>query len=141
MGRYHTVYRSRPLELSFVEAHLNSGPLPGRPYHPVPVHHRGLRSVFPGCRGTSVRGPAQFQFSSLGLGREQERERFAAYFHRQLAPDLLALAFSIEGVRAELEAQDHPSAPKLQEILNRLTEMIEPMRQEILKETALPDQN
>ena len=55
--------------------------------------------------------------------------------------DLLALAFSIEGVRAELEAQGDPSAPKLQEILNRLTEMIKPMRQEILKETAPPDQN
>jgi len=75
------------------------------------------------------------------LGREQERERLAAYFHRRLAPDLLALAFSIEGVRAELEAQDHPSAPKLQELLNRLTEMIKPMREEILKETATPDQN
>ena len=70
------------------------------------------------------------------LGRGQERERLAAYFHRRLAPDLLALAFSIEGVRAELEAQDHPSAPKLQELLNRLTEMIKPMREEILKETA-----
>ena len=75
------------------------------------------------------------------LGREQERQRFAAYFHRQLAPELLALAFSIEGVRAELEAQDHPSAPKLKELLNRLTEMIKPMREEILKETATPDQN
>jgi hypothetical protein len=68
------------------------------------------------------------------LGREQERERFAAYFHRRLAPDLLALAFSIEGVRAELEAQDHPSTPKLRELLNRLTGMIKPMREEILNE-------
>jgi hypothetical protein len=73
------------------------------------------------------------------FGREQERERFAAYFHRRLAPDLLALAFSIEGIRAELEAQDHPSAAKLKELLNRLTEMIKPMREEILEETGTPD--
>jgi hypothetical protein len=45
-----------------------------------------------------------------------------AYYHRRLAPDLLALAFSIEGVRAELEAKGHPSAPRLKELLNRLTE-------------------
>jgi hypothetical protein len=73
------------------------------------------------------------------LGREQERERVAAYFRRQLTPDLLALAFSIESIRAELEAQDHPSAPKLKELLNRLTEMIKPMREEILEGTARPD--
>ena len=85
-------------------------------------------------------GYSEFEQGQM-LGREQERERFAAYFHRRLAPDLLTLAFSIEGVRAELEAQDHPSAPKLKELLNRLTEMIKPMREEILNETAPPDCN
>jgi hypothetical protein len=74
------------------------------------------------------------------LGREQERERLSAYFHCQLAPDLMTLAFSIESVRAELEAENHDAALKLKEVLERLTEMIEPIREEILKLTA-SDQN
>jgi hypothetical protein len=57
-----------------------------------------------------------------------------------LAPDLLTLAFSIESVRAELEAENHHAALKLKEVRERLTEMIEPIREEILKLTA-PDQN
>jgi len=57
-----------------------------------------------------------------------------------LAPDLTTLAFSIESVRAELEAENHHAALKLREVLERLTEMIEPMREEILKLTA-SDQN
>ena len=74
------------------------------------------------------------------LGREQERERLSVYFHCQLAPDLMTLAFSIESVRAELEAENHHAALKLKEVLERLTEMIEPIREEILKLTA-SDQN
>ena len=52
----------------------------------------------------------------------------------------MALAFSIESVRAELEAENHDAALKLKEVLERLTEMIEPIREEILKLTA-SDQN
>ena len=74
------------------------------------------------------------------LGREQERERLSVYFHCQLAPDLTALAFSIESVRAELEAENQDAALRLKEVLDRLTEMIEPIREEILKFSAL-DQN
>ncbi|HXM03079.1 MAG TPA: hypothetical protein VN939_10785 [Chthoniobacterales bacterium] len=74
------------------------------------------------------------------LGREQERERLSVYFHCQLAPDLTALAFSIESVRAELESENHEAALRLKEVLDSLTEMIEPIREEILKFTAL-DQN
>jgi hypothetical protein len=74
------------------------------------------------------------------LGREQERERLSVYFHCRLAPDLTALAFSIESVRAELEAENHHAALRLKGVLDRLTEMIEPMREEILKLTA-SDQN
>ena len=70
------------------------------------------------------------------LGREQERERLAVYFHCQLAPDLMTVAFSIESVRAELEAENHHAALKLKEVLERLTEMIEPIREEILKLAA-----
>jgi hypothetical protein len=71
------------------------------------------------------------------LGREQERERLSVYFfHCQLAPDLMTLAFSIESVRAELEAENHHAALKLKEVLESLSEMIEPIREEILKLTA-----
>jgi hypothetical protein len=74
------------------------------------------------------------------LGREQERERLSVYFHCQLAPDLADLAFSIESVRAELEAENHDAALRVREVLNRLTELIEPIREEILKFTV-SDQN
>jgi len=57
-----------------------------------------------------------------------------------LAPDLMTLAFSIESVRAELETENHHAALKLKEVLEKLTEMIEPIREEILKLTA-SDQN
>ena len=67
------------------------------------------------------------------LGREQERERLSTYFHSQLAPDLLALTFAIESVRAELETENHPAGLKLKEVLDRLSEIIEPIRQEISK--------
>jgi hypothetical protein len=83
--------------------------------------------------------PYEFKKGQM-LGREQERERLSVYFHCQLAPDLMALAFSIESVRAELEAENHHAALKLKEVLERLTEMIEPIREEILKLTA-SDQN
>jgi hypothetical protein len=43
-------------------------------------------------------------------------------------------------VRAELESENHDAALRLKEVLDRLTEMIEPIREEILKFTAL-DQN
>ena len=48
----------------------------------------------------------------------------------------MTLAFSIESVRAELEAENHYAAAKLKKALERLTEMIEPIREEILKLTA-----
>jgi hypothetical protein len=74
------------------------------------------------------------------FGREQERERLSVYFHCQLAPELTTLAFSIESVRAELEAENHDAALRLREVPDRVTEMIESIREEILKFTV-SDQN
>jgi len=52
----------------------------------------------------------------IELGKDWERQRIAAYFHDQLAPDLMALAFSIEAIRMELESEKHPAEAKLKEI-------------------------
>jgi signal transduction histidine kinase len=68
----------------------------------------------------------------IELGRDQERQRLAAYFHNQLAPDLMALAFSIEGIRSELESEKHPAETKLKEIRDRVSKMLQPIRENIL---------
>ena len=46
--------------------------------------------------------PSNFE-EGIELGRDRERQRIAAYFHDQLAPNLMALAFSIEAIRVELD--------------------------------------
>ena len=58
--------------------------------------------------------PSNFE-EGIEVGRDQERQRLTAYFHDQLAPDLMALAFSIEGIRIELESEKHPAEAKLKE--------------------------
>jgi signal transduction histidine kinase len=68
------------------------------------------------------------------LGHAQEQRRLENYFHEQLAPDLMALAFEIESIRAQLEAENHPAEPKLREIRDRLSEILAPIRQVILTE-------
>src|ERR1700751_1259978 len=59
-------------------------------------------------------GPSNFE-DGTELGKDRERQRIAAYFHNQLAPDLMALAFSIEAIRLELESEKHPAEAKLKE--------------------------
>jgi signal transduction histidine kinase len=66
------------------------------------------------------------------LGHAEEQHRLEIYFHDQLAPDLMALAFSIESIRAQLEADGHPAEPKLREVQDRLSEILAPIRQAIL---------
>lgn len=66
------------------------------------------------------------------LGHAQEQRRLQNYFHDQLAPDLMALAFEIESIRAQLEAENHPLEPKLREVRDRLSEILAPIRQTIL---------
>jgi signal transduction histidine kinase len=75
--------------------------------------------------------PSNFE-EGIELGRGQERERLAAYFHNQLAPDLMALAFSIEAIRTELESKNHPAEAKLKDIRDRLSKMLQPIRENIL---------
>jgi signal transduction histidine kinase len=75
--------------------------------------------------------PSNFE-EGIELGRDQERERLAAYFHDQLAPDLMALAFSIEAIRIELESEKHPVEAKLKDIRDRLSKMLQPIRENIL---------
>jgi signal transduction histidine kinase len=75
--------------------------------------------------------PSNFE-EGIDLGRDQERQRLAAYFHNQLAPDLMALAFSIEAIRTELESKKHPAEAKLKDIRDRLSKMLQPIRENIL---------
>ena len=68
----------------------------------------------------------------IELGKDWERQRIAAYFHDQLAPNLMALAFSIEAIRIELESEKHPVEAKLKDIRDRVSKMLKPMRENIL---------
>src|SRR6201987_5481842 len=75
--------------------------------------------------------PSDFQ-DGTELGKDWERQRIAAYFHDQLAPDLMALAFSIEAIRSELESEKHPAEAKLKDIRDRVSKMLQPIRENIL---------
>ena len=75
--------------------------------------------------------PSNFE-EGIELGRDQERQRLAAYFHNQLAPDLMALAFSIEAIRTELESEKHPAEARLKDISDCLSKMLQPRRENIL---------
>lgn len=75
--------------------------------------------------------PSNFQ-EGIELGGDQERQRLAAYFHDQLAPDLMALAFSIEAIRIELENEKHPVEAKLKDLRDRVSKMLQPIRENIL---------
>jgi hypothetical protein len=81
------------------------------------------------------RRPSNFE-EGIELGRDQERQRLAAYFHDQLAPDLMALAFSIEAIRMELENEKHPAEAKLKDVRDRLSKMLQPIRENILNGSA-----
>jgi signal transduction histidine kinase len=74
----------------------------------------------------------QFLLGRLPLGLIEERQRLAAYFHNQWARDLMALAFSIEGIRSELESEKHPAETKLNEIRDRVSKMLQPICENIL---------
>jgi Histidine kinase len=72
------------------------------------------------------------------LGHAQEQQRVEMYFHDRLAPDLMALAFSIESIRAQLEADGHPAEPKLREIQDRLSKILVLIRQTTLSDGSEP---
>jgi signal transduction histidine kinase len=75
--------------------------------------------------------PSDFQ-DGTELGKDWERLRIAAYFHNQLATDLMALAFSIEAIRIELESEKHPAEAKLKDIRDRVSKILKPIRENIL---------
>lgn len=79
--------------------------------------------------------PSQFEEIKV-LGREQEQQRLATYFHEQLALGLMELVFSIESVRAQLELEKHPTGPKLKNIRDHLSGMLKPIRDQILNVTG-----
>lgn len=66
------------------------------------------------------------------LGTDRERERLATYFHDQLAPDLISVAFTVEVIRSELESENHPVEEKLGQVRDRLSGMLQPIRESIL---------
>jgi signal transduction histidine kinase len=69
------------------------------------------------------------------LGHAQEQRRLEMYLHDRLGPELSALAFEIEFIRAQLKADGHPAEPKLREIQNRLSKILVLIHQAILSET------
>ena len=66
------------------------------------------------------------------VGMETERQRVSAYLHERLAPELLAIAFSLETVRDQLEQEKHSAEPKLKEVCRNLTELLHPVHEELL---------
>ena len=57
---------------------------------------------------------------------------FDSYFHQTLAPDLMAVAFSLESIRADLELEGHPIEPELKRIEMRISEILTRLRETIL---------
>ena len=70
------------------------------------------------------------------LGQAQEQQRLEMYLHDLLGPEVLALVFEIELIRAQLKADGHPAEPKLRDVQNRLSEILTPIREAILSETG-----
>jgi signal transduction histidine kinase len=66
------------------------------------------------------------------LGTNRERERLSTYFHDQLAPNLMSVAFAVEAIRSELEIENHPAEAKLAKVRDRLSKMLQPIRESIL---------
>ena len=73
------------------------------------------------------------------LGHIEAKRQLETYFHDRLAPELLAMGFSIESIRAQLEADGHPAEPKLREVQNRLSEILAPMHQAIVSRNDGPE--
>jgi hypothetical protein len=64
----------------------------------------------------------------------KERQRLEEYFHGTLAPDLMAVAFSIESIHARLEAVGHPTELELRQIEIRISEILTQLRETMLSE-------
>jgi signal transduction histidine kinase len=66
------------------------------------------------------------------VGLETERLRISAYLHERLAPGLLAIMFSLEAVREQLEQEKHSAEPKLKQVCHDLDELLRPLHEELL---------
>jgi hypothetical protein len=66
------------------------------------------------------------------VGLESERQRVSAYLHERLAPELLAVAFSVEAVRYQLEQEKHSAEPEVKEVCRELSELLGSMHEELL---------
>ena len=68
------------------------------------------------------------------FGNAQEQQRLVMHFHEHLGPDLMALAFSIESLREQMEADGNPAEPKLKEIQDRLSTILALIRRVTLND-------
>jgi len=66
------------------------------------------------------------------VGSETARQRISAYLHERLTPELLAVTFSIEALRYQLEQEKHSAEPKLKEICRNLSELLRRLHEELL---------
>ena len=71
--------------------------------------------------------------AGAAVGKEMERERMSTYVHENLAPEFMSAVYSLESIRAQLEKDSHPSAPKLKEIQQLITEPFQRMAAELKK--------
>jgi PAS domain S-box-containing protein len=67
------------------------------------------------------------------IGKERERQSVASYVHENLAPELMSAVYALESIRAQLEKEHHPSASKLKEIQDLVTEPLQRMAAELKK--------
>ncbi len=71
--------------------------------------------------------PSAESEAAMAIKSEEERQQIARYVHEHIAPELLAVVFSIESIRLELDEHHLPAAAKFKELGERLTKLIEPV--------------
>jgi PAS domain-containing protein len=71
--------------------------------------------------------PSAESETAMAIKSEEERQQIARYVHEHIAPELLAIVFSIESIRLELDGQNLPAAAKFKELGERLTKLIVPV--------------
>ena len=71
--------------------------------------------------------PSAESEAAMAVKGEEVRQQIARYVHEQIAPELLAIVFSIESIRLELAEQNLPAAAKFKELGERLTKLIAPV--------------
>jgi len=66
------------------------------------------------------------------FGEERERQRLAFYFHNQLAPELMALAFSIEAIGQRLKQHGYHAEAELEPLPDKLNKLLRSIRDSLL---------